>query len=382
MFKCQDCLYLTDRRHNLNRHIKTKHQTCQKESKTSFGQNTTENGSFPSKIGQKTTENGSFLSHNGQNTTEMEFFHFENSENFAKKNGKTAKNAKNENMVCQSCEKIYKTKKNYEKHIKTCINTPNNLQCPFCHKILSSSGSKSRHMKICQTKECHQMIQLHKQSNEIIPSQTENQQTNNNNSNNNNNQTIITHTHTHNHYNIKNIKTIKSNRPSKYSINYDDSSDDEDYSSDINQFGNESIDYISQETLDDLTKHINIKELIKLKHFNPDHPENHNIRHNTTSKKSLKVFKDNEWQVHPKDEIFEQIFIKSKSQLFNISLDLISSNRHNLTDGELMELSERWLNYDKQNQKRAIEYINIQLEELIKNRNKNKNTTTSTTIIV
>jgi hypothetical protein len=355
MFKCQDCLYLTDRRHNLNRHIKTKHQTRQNELKTSSVEKVN-NG--VEKINNFVEKVNKIVDQNDINVEKVNLLKISNLEIPEKVSEKNGKIAKNPNFKCQNCQKEYKTKRYYDKHISSCsLEIDNTLQCQYCRKNLSCKQAKSKHLKICHAKEAYQLIQQqNKNANNNIQTQ------------NNNNQTIINNT---NHYNISNIK--QSIRRSKYTTINNDSSDDEEYTHiERNDFGKENIDYIPQETLDELTHAIDIQQLIKLKHFNPDHPENHNIRHNATSSKSLKILKDNKWQVHPKDDIFHQILNKSKSQLFSISLDHISTNRYNLTDEELIELSERWLNYDQQHQKKAIDFINIQLEELIKQRNKTK----------
>jgi hypothetical protein len=369
MFKCPDCLYLTDRRYNLNSHIKRKHQTCQKQAKTSSeenGHDLGENGHDLKENDHDLKENGHDLKENGhdlmaknfnfeENDHDPNFFDFQNSKKFAEKNGKIAKNS---SFECQNCKKQYKTKKYYENHIKTC-NTfiQNQHQCQYCKKQLSSNKSKNNHLKICQTKQCQIAIEEHKKK--------ETSNTNNIQTQNNNNQNIVNNIT----YNIKNIKQI--NRPSTYINNGQDSSDDEEYDiAKINNFGKENIDYISKETLDTLTDHIDIQKLIELKHFNPEHPENHNIRSNT--RKSLKILTENKWKVHPKDDVFNQIFNRSKSQLFQIFLDHRIVNRHNLTDEEIEEISQRWSNYNKVHFKAVFDFINIQLEELIKQRNKTK----------
>jgi hypothetical protein len=363
MFKCPDCLYLTDRRYNLNGHIKRKHQTRQKQAKISSVENIEDIVENVEDIVENVDEIFNKNNTNAENVDEIAPKISENPENFPEKNGKIAKNPP---LECQNCKKQYKTKRYYDNHIKTCqVFIDNKYQCPYCKKQLSSTSSKSHHLKICPTKESQLIIQNHQSS--ITPSITTTTTTTTTTTNSNNKQTII------NNYTINNIK--RSTRKSR--IDYE-SSDDEDYDIDkINDFGKENTDYISQETLDILTDHIDIQQLIKLKHFNPEHPENHNIRHNTTSAKSVKVLKDNQWQVHPKNDIFNQIFKKSKNQLFNISLDHRLTNRHNLTDQEIEELSERWLNYDKYSLKKAMDFITIQFEELIKQKNKSKQLVTS-----
>jgi hypothetical protein len=67
----------------------------------------------------------------------------------------------------------------------------------------------------------------------------------------------------------------------------------------INDFGQEDITYISEDEMLQIALNYDIKGLINQKHFNPAHPENHNIRDNCH--KSYKVLKNNEWTVETKD---------------------------------------------------------------------------------
>jgi hypothetical protein len=356
MFKCPECCYISDRRYNLNIHIKRKHQTCQKQSENSsvinFQENVIKNDY------KNTNLKGFVIVFDDQNRPFQDSVIYRNFSNleipkkFAKKNGKIAKNAENGKFVCENCKKEYKTKSYYDNHISTCcIKIDKANQCPHCRKCLSSRQSKSRHLKICQTKEAKLFIEEQEIRNPIpIEIQNENKNVINN----------FT-------YHIHNAKPI--NRPGKY-IDYN-SSDDEEYA-DIqrNNFGKETTDYISREMLDTLTEQFNVKKLIELKHFNPDHPENHNIRKNTN--KSVKVFIDNKWKVYPKQDIFEQIFNRCRQQLFTVFLDHLLTDKHNLSEQETEELMQRWKDYEVKHAKKIIDFIDIQFEELIKQRQKIK----------
>jgi len=61
--------------------------------------------------------------------------------------------------------------------------------------------------------------------------------------------------------------------------------------------------------------HQDFKTLIDDIHFNPDHPENHNIRNNCS--KSYKVLKDKKWQIEPKDAVQNAIYSNTKIMVYN-----------------------------------------------------------------
>jgi hypothetical protein len=352
MFKCPDCRYLTDRRYNLNLHVKRKHQTCQNKLKTNFEENVINFQDSVINFQENVIKNDDKNKVFQDSVIDRNFLNFEIPENFAKKNGKIAKNAENEKFVCENCKKEYKTKIYYDNHVSKCnIKIDKANQCPHCRKYLSSRQSKSRHLKICQTKEAKLFIQEQEIGN---PTHIEVQNENTN---------VVNHVT----YHIHNNKEV--NRPGKYIE--DNSSDDEEYA-DIqrNNFGKETIDYISREILDTLTEQFDVKKLIELKHFNPDHPENHNIRKNT--KKSLKVLTENKWKVYPKQDIFEQIFNRCRQQLFTVFLDHLLTDKHNLSEQETEELMQRWKDYEIKHAKKIIDFIDIQFEELIKQRQKIK----------
>ena len=78
----------------------------------------------------------------------------------------------------------------------------------------------------------------------------------------------------------------------------------------INNYGNEKIDYITDKVFMKLlsTPLSAIPKLIELKHFNPKHPENHNIKITNIHDKFAKIYKDNKWLIsHKKDVILDLV---------------------------------------------------------------------------
>ena len=78
----------------------------------------------------------------------------------------------------------------------------------------------------------------------------------------------------------------------------------------INNYGSENIDYITDKVFMKLlsTPLSAIPKLIELKHFNPKHPENHNIKITNIHDKFAKIYKDNKWLIsHKKDVILDLV---------------------------------------------------------------------------
>lgn len=70
----------------------------------------------------------------------------------------------------------------------------------------------------------------------------------------------------------------------------------------INNFGQEDISHLTKDFLDDCVKRLNtgMKNLMKQIHFNPEIPENHNIRILSKKQNLLETFDNGSW--HPKDK--------------------------------------------------------------------------------
>jgi hypothetical protein len=77
----------------------------------------------------------------------------------------------------------------------------------------------------------------------------------------------------------------------------------------INNFGEEQIKYISDKTFKKLlsTPISAIPKLIELKHFNPDHPENHNIKITNIHDKYAKIYKDRKWLTQHKKDVIQEL---------------------------------------------------------------------------
>jgi hypothetical protein len=134
MFNCSDCDYKTERKYNLQSHVKRKHKRGLKEE-------------------EKVKKEDKEKKDNGKNVKNINTFE-KNINTFGKNINTFEKNINtiNNELKCSKCNKIFKSKNGLKYHIIKCNGVLNKLECPYCHKILSSSASKSRHIKTCRVK--------------------------------------------------------------------------------------------------------------------------------------------------------------------------------------------------------------------------------------
>lgn len=196
---CPYCTYMTDIKCNLLRHINTKHKNC-------------------------------VLDNNCQSKKESK---------------------KNNNLICDKCNKIYKTKRHLENHTQKCKGI-DELTCPKCMISFADRHTKSRHIK---RNTCNARSIIHARE----PKKTQ--------------ETKIT--------NIQNIQT-QNNIQNNNLV--------------INNFGSERIDHISHsDILKMLMSGINTLPMyIEKKHFDKKFPENNNIVY--TKENKCKVLEDNCWK--------------------------------------------------------------------------------------
>ena len=77
----------------------------------------------------------------------------------------------------------------------------------------------------------------------------------------------------------------------------------------INNYGSENINYITNEVFKKLlNKPMSaITKLIELKHFHPNHPENHNIIITNIHDKYAKIYKGSKWLIQHKKDVIEDL---------------------------------------------------------------------------
>ena len=209
-------------------------------------------------------------------------------------------------------------------------NTKEN-KCKYCNKILSRYDSLNRHMKTCKKKQetealvINQEEEIRKMKLEIQELKKKSTTTNNNNINN---------TTTNN--NINNSKNII-----------------------INNYGDENIKHIKSKDFAGLLNGIYnaVPKLIEKIHFDPNHPENQNIKYTNKKLPYLKVMKDNKWQlVNKKYELFDLIDNKCyllKEKYYKI----LEKNKYKLTEFQKSKIEEFMDKYNEDDKKVMLDLI-------------------------
>jgi hypothetical protein len=165
-----------------------------------------------------------------------------------------------EQFFCYMCRKKYKSQKRLKSHEKKC-NGIDVLTCHTCMTSFTDSGNKCNHIK---KKICKPVTIFKHLHNKGIISDKDN----------------------------ASIHSIVKNNINQYIRNY----------------GNERIDYITNDIIIDVLKKAGnslIVQYAKLRHFNPDFPENHNIRYEN---KRFVCKQNNVWEIISKDRLVNKLW--------------------------------------------------------------------------
>ena len=92
----------------------------------------------------------------------------------------------------------------------------------------------------------------------------------------------------------------------------------------INAYGKENLDYITNEYLKYLLQipYMSIPNLIKAKHFHPNHPENHNVKITNKKLPYACVWNKNGWELRNKKEVINDMIDISYNMIENTYEDI------------------------------------------------------------
>lgn len=339
MFHCQSCQYNSKRKFNLHIHINNKHKrdptdiemsrrTIPQEENDAILSEDTQKSSLDAEKSSMDTERSSKITEKSSKITQKSSEITEKSSNF-----------ENKFQVCEKCKKTFKTLHGLKNHKTVCKGVANPLECHHCHCVLATKQSKSKHLKVCKIKAVQLQVQ------QVL--ETQQAQSLTNNTINNNNQ--------------QNIYIYQYRSPNDYcKYNYDDLLEKENVEH-INDFGNENVSYITDDQMLEYASTHNFSDLIRKKHFNEEHPENHNIRSNCN--KSYKVLKNKKWLAQPKERVFSTIYNNTKIELINIGL---LKHYPTLNDDQQEVYLATVNNYDKKQRPDVYKDVDIQINELNK----------------
>ena len=171
--------------------------------------------------------------------------------------------------------------------VKPAFGKNSTIFCDFCGKNFTRAYGLTCHLKTCKIKKqvenendkdkkIEELIKNQEQMKEQMKEMVEKLLINSGNTTNNNN---------HNSHNTIN-NTIH-----------------------INNYGNENTDYLKSDYLNNLLQgaFTAIPKLIENIHFNPQHPENHNIKITNKKEPYVKIRKNDKWELQDKKETLETL---------------------------------------------------------------------------
>jgi hypothetical protein len=246
-------------------------------------------------------------------------------------------------MYCSNCCIQFKTKRIYETHLKSnkhLKNTNNDLKFKCdCGKFFSHRQSLSLHRKNCTIhtnppieysnttlvstliktlQERDKQIEINKQEMDTLRKQVEtllekstSNPTGNTTTNTTNNGNV------HSQANIGNIIVV-------------------------NSFGHENIDHLTDQIICKIIKtapFTSVPQLIEKIHFDPDHPENHNIKITNKKLNYAEIVKNNKWVTANKKKIIDDVIQKS----YDLLDDKYTDNKDDISE----KRQERFHNFQE-----------------------------------
>ena len=220
-------------------------------------------------------------------------------------------------------------------------------QCKYCNKILSRCDNLNRHMKTCKEKkeveltmiQNEEMIKIKKESEDMKKEIEELKnfkiQTQNN----------ITNNHNNSHNKTNNII--------------------------INNYGDEDLKHLRTRDFKKLLNGIYsaVPKLIEKIHFDPEHPENQNIKYPNMNKPILKIMKDDKWQfVNKTDELLDLIDAKC-FMLKEKYYEILEKKKYNINDTQRDKIEEFMKKYHEEERETTKELLKRTELMLLNNKN-------------
>lgn len=339
LLSCPFCDYSTKRRFNLDRHVNAKHNGME-HLQEHEGSNVAIGVSNVHLRGSNVHLGGSNVHLEGSNV------HVGGSNVHVSHAIEQAGESNETRVQCDKCYKTFTCRKTLNRHRVICRELPDPLMCPYCDKIFPSRQAKSNHCKKCKTMPRETAIALvPTTSSDIVPHTINNVQNNVQNN---------VHNNVQNQQNISTLNIIN-----------------------INNFGHEKKDHITNEVLDQRLREVNghgIYNLIRDIHFNPEIPENQNVRMGVKRDKSVEVKEDDQWRRRDHADILDIMIQQYKTMLSIRSMepDFKEKLEHK---SDFMQIQQDLLTFGKSTNRvayykcirkvlRLIENLDVECEKL------------------
>jgi len=185
-------------------------------------------------------------------------------------------------------------------------------KCSFCNKYYTNNSNMRKHERKCIKKkefinQHDKIIKMEKELEEFKKTQSINTQS----------------------INTQNNNITKNSHNTTNTIN-------------INNYGDENLSFLKSKDFLALFNGVYtaLPKLIEKIHFNPKHPENHNIKYTNKNYPYLKIIKEKKWQlVDKKYEILD--LIDNKCFMFKENFDkILKKKKYNITDFQKTKIEE------------------------------------------
>ena len=201
------------------------------------------------------------------------------------------------------------------------------IKCTHCDKFFTRQYGLTCHLKICKKKkECDIIILQQNEEMDKIKKEMENLKQVN----------IQTQNNITTNNNINNSKNIY-----------------------INNYGDENLKHLRSKDFASLLSGIYsaVPKLIEKIHFDPDHPENQNIKYTNHKSPYMKIIKNNKWQfVSKKEELLDLIDNKCymlKEKYYGI----LEKKKYNITENQRNKIEEFMEKYHEEDKKMTLDLI-------------------------
>jgi len=237
-------------------------------------------------------------------------------------------------------------------------NGENFYNCMYCNKVFKRNWHLNRHLKTCKMKtKCDDKKTLEELKDKVedLIIQLSNQNNKNNKilntTNNNNTNTSLNNTSSNNTNNNNKTLNNNSNNVTQHIT--------------INNYGEENLKCLTEAYLTKLIKgaFTAIQKLIEKIHFNPEYPENQNIKITNKKEPYIKVRKNNKWELQDKKETIDTI-VDDKYYILDDHID---------TQKELTEFEKELMEKFKErlhNEEDLLKEIKKKSELIILNKSK------------
>lgn len=217
-------------------------------------------------------------------------------------------------------------KKEYnEKHYK----------CQYCESCFNTRQNRWRHLKKCKEKHEQSVIENLTIKMESLEKELQDVK-----------KTTVSNT-------VNTTNTIKNQNNHIVSIN-------------INNYGKETLDHLPNDFLTSCFMFKNMLSLVENIHFDPDCPQNKNIKLQSLKHKFVKVYEDDKWVAKPADHILDELVDKGQTILRRHYRNNKEEVEEEMSSEEVEEVVE-WLAQIFENNERIRRPLKQELLALLEN---------------